>query len=64
MPKGAVARVSGELAKLLAAPDVKERFGQQGAVPTPMTPEQYTAFIEAEQAKWGPVVKATGARAE
>jgi tripartite-type tricarboxylate transporter receptor subunit TctC len=64
MPKSAVARLSGELVKLLALPAVKERFGQQGAVPTPMTPVQYTAFIRAEQVKWGPVVKATGARAD
>jgi tripartite-type tricarboxylate transporter receptor subunit TctC len=64
IPKPVVARINGELAKLLALPEVKERFGQQGAIPTPMTPEQYTSFIRAEQAKWGPVVKATGAKAE
>lgn len=30
----------------------------------PQLPEQYTSFIRAEQAKWGPVVKATGAKAD
>ncbi|HKA46314.1 MAG TPA: tripartite tricarboxylate transporter substrate binding protein [Burkholderiales bacterium] len=64
MPHPVVRRLNGELSKLLALPEVKERFGQQGAVPTPMTPEEYTLFIKAEQAKWGPIVKATGARAD
>lgn len=32
IPKPVVARTSGELAKLLALPEVKERFGQQGAI--------------------------------
>ena len=39
-------------------------FAQQGAVPTFLTPEQYVAFLKAEWAKWGPIVKVTGARAD
>ena len=64
VPKPVVARLNGELAKLLRLSDVKERFAQQGAIPTPMTADEYTSFIRAEQAKWGPVVQATGARAD
>ena len=61
MHGGIVKRISDELQKLLQLPDVGERFGQQGAMPTPMTPQQFTAFIRAEIAKWGPVVKSSGA---
>ena len=57
-------RISDELQKLLQLSDVRERFGQQGAIPTPMTPQQYTAFIRAEIAKWGPVVKSSGAKVD
>lgn len=64
IPKPVVSRISAELTKVLAMPDVKERFAQQGAVPTFLTPEQYVAFLKAEWAKWGPIVKATGARAD
>jgi tripartite-type tricarboxylate transporter receptor subunit TctC len=64
MTGNVVNRVSEELHKLLALPDVKERFAQQGALATPMTPQQYTAFVKAELAKWGPVVKASGAKVD
>ena len=64
MPPAIVKRISEELFRLLALPDVKERYLQQGAIPTPMTPQSYTAFIKAEMAKWGPVVKASGAKVD
>ena len=31
-----------------------------GAVASPMTPDEFTAFIVTERAKWEPVVKAVG----
>ena len=64
MPPAIVKRISDELFKLLALPEVKERYMQQGAIPTPMTAQDYTAFIKAEMAKWGPVVKASGAKVD
>ena len=30
----------------------------------PSTPDEFAAFVEAEQAKWGPVVRATGVKLE
>lgn len=64
MPKPVVERISGELRKILVLPDVKQRFGQQGADATYLSPPEFVAFMKAEWAKWGPVVKATGARAD
>jgi tripartite-type tricarboxylate transporter receptor subunit TctC len=64
IPKPVVARVSGELKRLLEMPDVRERFGQQGADATFLPPGEFVAFLKAEWAKWGPVVKATGAKAD
>lgn len=61
VPKEIVARLNRELGKLLALPDVRERFASQGADPSPMSPQQYVAFIKTEQAKWGPLVKSSGA---
>jgi len=63
-PASIVRRLSDELQKLLALPDVHERFSQQGAIATPMTPQQYTTFIRAEIAKWGPVVRSSGAKVD
>jgi tripartite-type tricarboxylate transporter receptor subunit TctC len=43
---------------------VKARFGQQGADATFLLPDEFVAFMKAEWAKWGPVVKATGAKVD
>ena len=64
IPKDVVAHVNAELNQMLALPDVIERFASQGAVPAPTTPQQYTAFIKSEMAKWGPVVKSSGAKVD
>ena len=64
MPKAAVERISGELKRILGLPDVKQRFAQQGADTTFLPPGEFVAFMKAEWAKWGPVVKATGARVD
>jgi tripartite-type tricarboxylate transporter receptor subunit TctC len=32
--------------------------------PAPSTPEQFAAFVKAELAKYGPVVKASGAKVD
>ena len=64
MQKPVVARLSAELKRILGMADVKERFGQQGADATFLPPEEFVSFLKAEWAKWGPVVKATGARVD
>ena len=38
-------------------PDIQERILSQASEPVGGTPEQYAAFIRAEQAKWREVVK-------
>jgi tripartite-type tricarboxylate transporter receptor subunit TctC len=48
----------------VALPDMKERFAQQGATPSPATPDDFSAWIRSEIVKWGKVVKASGARVE
>jgi tripartite-type tricarboxylate transporter receptor subunit TctC len=68
MPKGTpgnvVMRMNSEVNKALAQPDVKEKLAQQGAVASAWTPEQFGEFIHNEIAKWGKVVKASGAKVE
>jgi tripartite-type tricarboxylate transporter receptor subunit TctC len=64
MPRPVVERISSELKKILVLPDVRQRFGQQGADANYLPPPEFVAFLKAEWAKWGPVVKATGARAD
>ena len=43
---------------------IKQQLASQDAVPSPVTPAEFAAFVKAEQAKWRPVVIATGAKLE
>ena len=63
-PRDIVTRLSGEVAKAVQAPQVKERFASLGIEPAASTPEECAAFIRGEIAKWEKVVKASGARAD
>jgi tripartite-type tricarboxylate transporter receptor subunit TctC len=61
-PADVVNKLQREIARGLLAPDVKENLAAQGAEPVGSTPEQFTAFIKAEQAKWGKVIRESGIR--
>lgn len=60
-PREIVARVSGEIAKIVRAPQVRERLAALGATPVGNTPEEFTAYNQSELAKWGKIVKDSGA---
>jgi tripartite-type tricarboxylate transporter receptor subunit TctC len=63
-PDGVVRRLNAELVRALNAPEVRERLLAQGANPVGDTPEAFAAFIRAESARWGKVVKDAGIRAD
>ena len=63
-PRDIVTRLNGEINKIIAMNDVRQRFTNGGVTPIGGTPEQFTEHIRNEVAKWGKVVKATGARVE
>ena len=47
---------------MLGAKEATEPMLAQGAVIRPMTPAEFADFIRQEREKWGPVVKASGAK--
>ena len=63
-PAALVARLSNEIAKAVKSPEVAQRFQQLGIDPVGSTPEAYAELIRAAYERFGPVVKASGARAE
>jgi tripartite-type tricarboxylate transporter receptor subunit TctC len=63
-PKVIVAKMNGEIHKILAKPDVRKRLMDLGADPDPNSPEEFVAYVKSEMVRWGNVVNATGARAD
>jgi tripartite-type tricarboxylate transporter receptor subunit TctC len=63
-PREIVAKLNGDVIRILAAPDMVEFLGKQGAEVRTMTPEAFAAFIRDEKARWAKVVKEAGVKIE
>ncbi|NUA26558.1 tripartite tricarboxylate transporter substrate binding protein [Cupriavidus basilensis] len=63
-PPALVARLQQTVAKVLAAPEVKQRIEQLGAVPGGDSPAAFAAVIRADTEKWARVIKSAGIQAQ
>lgn len=59
-PKPAVDALSREMGRILAMADIRERVLSQGMDPAPNTPEQFSAFVKSEVARWSKVIQDSG----
>lgn len=65
LPKPILAKLNSEVNRALTLPDVKERMAGAGIdAAAANAPEDFAKFIRDELAKWGPVVKAAGVKAD
>jgi tripartite-type tricarboxylate transporter receptor subunit TctC len=64
LPREITDRISGEIARVLKQPEMREKFIQQGADPVGSTPAEFGEYMRSETAKWAPLVKASGARVD
>ncbi|ARU04242.1 LacI family transcriptional regulator [Comamonas serinivorans] len=64
VPAPIVAQLNAAIVKVLAKPEVVAQMKEQGAIAHPETPAAFDAFIKAETAKWGKVVRDSGATAD
>jgi len=58
--KAFVDRLSREIDEILRMPDVAERLVGLGLDPTGGTPEEFTAIVKADLARWGKIIKDSG----
>ena len=63
-PRPIVERLNAELNAALKSDDVRARIADEGGDPLAGTPEQQAADIDAEETKWGAVVRKLGLKAE
>ena len=59
-----VGKLQAEIARILVLPEVKDRLAADGADAVGSRPDEFAAYIRAELAKWGKVVKTGGIKLE
>lgn len=62
-PVDIVSRLDAELAKIMQEPATRERLTQLGAEPRYLTAQPFVDFMAKESAKWGKVIRESGATA-
>ena len=63
-PEAIVTRLSAEVARVVALPDVRERLAALNYEPVGSSPAQLAATIEADLAKWRRIVRETNYKPE
>jgi tripartite-type tricarboxylate transporter receptor subunit TctC len=63
-PKDVVMRLNAEINKVVTSPDVRAKLADDGADVTPLTVDQFTAFVKAESEKYLGIIKQSGVNPE
>jgi tripartite-type tricarboxylate transporter receptor subunit TctC len=63
-PKPIINRLHADIARIAATEEARAWFASLGAEPGIQSPEEFTAFIRAEHAKFGTLVREAGIKAE
>ena len=62
LPDAIVAKIAREVADIVTSPDIREKLSAQLMEPIPTTPAAFRARIDADLARWAPVIKAANIR--
>jgi tripartite-type tricarboxylate transporter receptor subunit TctC len=63
-PKEIVTKLNAEVVRILSQPEVTGRFVTLGAELLSSSPDDFGTYIKSETAKWGKVIKDSGAKAD
>ena len=63
-PRDIINRLSAELARIQALPDVKNKLSAQGVESLPGGPQEFAALIKSDMEKFAKVVKSANIRLE
>ena len=64
MPRDVVNKIARAVRDTIAKADVRQKFAQTGSAVVDRGPEDFSAFVAAEVARWVPVIRASGATLE
>ncbi|HKB61951.1 MAG TPA: tripartite tricarboxylate transporter substrate-binding protein [Burkholderiales bacterium] len=63
-PSAAVSRLNAELVQALRDAEIREKLKTYGMSPAPGTPEQFSALLQSESARYAKVVREAGIKAD
>jgi tripartite-type tricarboxylate transporter receptor subunit TctC len=63
-PPEIVKRLNTEMTRILLSPEVKERISRSGVEVVAGSPEQFSAFLKSEVARWAKVINEAGIKAD
>ena len=62
LPKEIAQRLNEEVSRILSRPEIQQRLAQDAFEPKPLTPDQLSAFMASELARWTPVAQAAATK--
>jgi len=62
MPADIVDRLNAEIRRAMETSDVRERLRHEGITPNRLDAKEFSAFVADEMRRWGPIVRASGAK--
>jgi tripartite-type tricarboxylate transporter receptor subunit TctC len=62
LPPAIANRLNAEVRRSLELPDVREKLRHEGITPNGLDAQQFNAFVADELRRWGPIVRASGAK--
>ncbi len=62
LPPEIVNKLNAEVRRALELSDVKEKLRHEGIAPNRLDAKEFTAFVADELRRWGPIVRASGAK--
>jgi len=63
-PPAIVSRLNAEITKIQNRSEVRQEWESQGALPMPMTPDEFSRYLNDDIVKWERIVKISGAKAD
>ena len=64
LPRPLAERINREVAAMVQKPDIRERIQRDGMITETMSIDEFGKFIDAETARWKPVIEAAGLMAK
>ena len=62
LPEDIVQKLNAEIRRALETSEVRERLHHDGITPNRLDPKEFTAFVADELRRWGPIIRASGAK--